>query len=165
MTVNVERGERDYKKILKLKGYDSCVVVTKSELIKDFADSEIFGFRHPTSGATLNVSTEIPTLEVAATERMPTKMELKKLTPNKRQGEWKVDGAILPFNSITVHWRRAGISNGYKKAEQEQRLPSSGVKVDSDILESSPSAQARPVGAGRRAGKRSRTARVKPNLA
>lgn len=97
--------DRDYKFDLDLPPGEGVKIMTRSVLIKDLSDNEPFGFIHPTSGLTLHVSSEITTLEVGANSRTATKMEPSKTSDLKRYGEWKINGAILPHDSVVVWWR------------------------------------------------------------
>ncbi len=98
-------GELDYEFRVELQAQESKEVLIEAVLVKDMSDNDTFGFRRPTMGATIRLDVSVPGLKFGASERTASTMKVVRAPHPGRTAEWKVDGPILPFNSVNLWWR------------------------------------------------------------
>lgn len=107
-TYDDDSMERDYKIGASIPSGSSLDVAIVAQLVKEISGSDTFGFRYPTTRATLRLDCNVtsPKLQIGAAARIASGMRKAGAAPDGRSLEWRVDGSILPFNSVVFWWRR-----------------------------------------------------------
>lgn len=100
-----EDGDLNYDFRVELEPQESKEVLIEAVLVKDMSDGDTFGFRRPTMGVTVRLDVNVPGLEFGASERTASPMKVVRAPHPGRTAEWRVDGPILPFNSVNLWWR------------------------------------------------------------
>jgi hypothetical protein len=98
-------GEMDYNFQVALEPQESKEILIEAMIIKDLSDGDTFGFRRPTTGATIRLDVNMPGFVFGASERTASPMKVIRAPAPGRTAEWRIDGPILPFNSVVLWWR------------------------------------------------------------
>jgi hypothetical protein len=101
---NVPLNDRAYEFFVPVVGGGSVEILIKSQTVKEMSDNDTFGFRYPTSNARLRMDVNVEGLIFGVTPRVAANI-LEIVPPTDWTGEWKIDGPILPFNSVVFWWR------------------------------------------------------------
>lgn len=126
-------GELDYEFRVELQAGESKEVLIEAVLIKDMSDSDTFGFRRPTMGATIRLDVSVPGLDFGASERTASPMKIVRAPHPGRTAEWRVDGPILPYNSVNLWWRpKADAKPGNRIVEAAARSASGDQQAQKD---------------------------------
>lgn len=110
MSSKGEDGDVDYRFSVNLGPQESKEILIEAVLIKDLSDSDTFGFRRPTTGATIRLDVNVNGLIFGASERTASPMKVIRAPTPGRTAEWKIAGPILPYNSVVLWWRPASRS-------------------------------------------------------
>lgn len=80
-------------------------VAIEISIVKEISDNDAFGFRRPTVGAFIQFINRMDkVVRFGVTPR--TSAILREMRPpSLRSGEWRIDGPILPFDSVILWWR------------------------------------------------------------
>lgn len=98
-------GERTYDFPVELDPQASASVALTVSLVKELSDNDPFGFRRPTMGCRITLSMGVPGLRFGATPRTSAKLVEVRSPVLGRTGEWRIEGPILPFDSVILWWR------------------------------------------------------------
>lgn len=115
---NVSLNDRAYEIFVPVYGGGSVEILIESQTVKEMSDNDTFGFRYPTSNARLTMDVNVDGLIFGVTPRVAAKI-IEIVPPTDRSGEWRIDGPILPFNSV-VFWWRTPKDDGQVAAEMPQ---------------------------------------------
>lgn len=85
-------------------------VIIEITLIKEISDNDAFGFRRPTVGASIQLINRMEkVLRFGVTPRTSARLRETR-PPSLRSGEWRIDGPILPFDSVILWWGPRSVS-------------------------------------------------------
>lgn len=101
---NVSANDRAYEFFVDVAGAGSVDVLIESQTVKEMSDNDTFGFRFPTTNARLRMDVNVDGLIFGVTPRVAARL-VEVISPANQSGEWKIDGPILPYNSVVFWWR------------------------------------------------------------
>lgn len=115
---NVPLNDKAYEFYVTVAGGGSIDVLIESQTVKELSDNDTFGFRFPTTNARLRMDVNIDELKFGVTARVAANL-VEIIPPTDRSGEWKIDGPILPYNSVVFWWRTPQDDGQEKEATPE----------------------------------------------
>jgi len=99
-------NDRNYRFAVELDASETVDIVMNATLVKEMSDSDTFGFSRPTTGAIIQITSAVLGLRFGVQARTSSKLQTVS-EPDGGNGEWQIDGSILPYQSVNLWWRSA----------------------------------------------------------
>lgn len=123
-------GDRLYSFEVDLGPMESIEIQIDAVLVKEMSDSDTFGFSQPTKGATIMIHNSVPDLRFGVQARTGSAMRTVRSPDDGAVGEWRIDGPVLPYQSVNIWWRSpADDGEVPMKARPAQLQPDGGQAV------------------------------------
>lgn len=99
-----EEDEKRYNYTVEIAPHSSVDVVTEYAIVKEEEDNEVWASFYPTAGCRLTAGIRVPGLDFGI--RCNSGAGIVRNHKTGTDGNWTVDGPMLPYDSLIFWWRK-----------------------------------------------------------